>query len=291
MNLSPYVIDKRLVRRHFERAAKTYSQAAFLQREICARLLDRLSIVKITPTDILDGGCGTGCALQVLRERYPLAHIMALDIAPAMLQALRCEHANIKNIYPLAADIEALPLQTCCMDLIFSNLALQWCNDLPKTLQGLHATLRPGGLLMFTTLGPDTLKELRYVFNELDQHTHVNAFWDMHDIGDCLIDAGFSTPVMEMEMLQLTYKDMDSLLADIKGIGASNATMGRATGLMGRRRWQHIRQAYLQHFTLENGRLPATYEVLYGHAWVSESAHLSAGHNLKHGYIPIQPIS
>lgn len=272
-------IDKHLMRRAFERAAHTYDQAALLQREVSQRLLERLELVKLTPALVLDVGCGTGSGTRALARRYPTARVIGLDIAQTMLQVARQGDAWWRRKLPflggnvpqyIGGDLERLPLPAGSVQLLCSNLALQWCDDLPAAFAEFRRVLAPGGLLMFTTFGPDTLRELRQAFSGLDGHTHVNRFMDMHDVGDELSYAGFSTPVMDMEFLTLTYPDLMGLLRELKAIGAHNVTRGRGQGLMGKGTWRAMLANYEKLRTA--GRLPATYEVIYGHAWVNEQS-------------------
>jgi biotin biosynthesis protein BioC len=285
-----YVLDRAEVRRAFDQAAASYDAHAVLQREVCDRLLARLDYVKLAPARVLDVGAGTGYGTQQLRARYAAANLIALDLAPAMLHATRArfptpnwsQRARLRltpNASPLThlicADMERLPLKSSSVDLLWSSLALQWANDLAATLRGFHTALAPGGLLMFATFGPDTLKELRTAFAQVDHAPHVNRFADLHDIGDMLIDAGFASPVMEMEMLTLTYTDLKSLMLDLKGIGAHNASAQRRRGLMGTRAWRELQAAY--DALRVDGRLPASYEVIYGHAWAGDKLQRSDG--------------
>lgn len=270
-------IDKRLMRRAFERAATTYDQAAVLQREVGQRLMERLDFVKLAPELVLDVGCGTGAVSRALAQRYPESNTLGLDIAQSMLQVARQSDPWWKRKLPFMAgnlpsyvggDLERLPFATSSVNLLCSNLALQWCNDLPSTFAEFRRVLAPGGLLMFSSFGPDTLRELRQAFAGLDGYTHVNRFMDMHDIGDELSYAGFATPVVDMEYLTLTYPDLSSLLRELKAIGAHNVTSGRGHGLMGKKTWRTMSDNYEK--LRQEGRLPATYEVIYGHAWVNE---------------------
>jgi malonyl-CoA O-methyltransferase len=183
--------------------------------------------------------------------------------------------ASSQRVHRVCADMERLPLAPNSMNLVWSSLALQWAQDLEATLKGFHRVLAPGGLLMFATFGPDTLKELRAAFAVIDDAPHVNRFTDLHDIGDMLIHAGFSSPVMEMEMLTLTYADLKSLMHDLKGIGAHNAAAARRRGLLGKSAWAKLEAAYESH-RLE-GRLPATFEVIYGHAWAGDKTRREDG--------------
>ncbi|HUW00334.1 MAG TPA: methyltransferase domain-containing protein, partial [Gallionella sp.] len=165
----------------------------------------------------------------------------------------------------VCGDMEALPLAANSIGMVWSNLAMQWCNDLPATFTELHRVLEVEGLLMFSTFGPDTLKELRQAFNGVDRHNHLNRFTDMHDIGDMLVHSGFAEPVMDMEYITLTYDDVRGVLQDLKTIGAHNATGGRSQGLMGKNAWARLTENYES--LRRNGKLPATFEVVYGHAW------------------------
>lgn len=263
-------LDRRRVRDSFERAAAEYDQSAVLQHEIGTRLLERLDYVRIAPQRVLDAGTGTGRALAPLARRYPQARVVALDLAHSMLRTARQGarawwHLRDAHDY-ICGDVEQLPLANASVDLIYSNLVLQWCNDLDRVLAQTHRVLRPQGLLMFTTFGPDTLKELRASFRAVDNYTHVNTFIDMHDIGDALLRAGYADPVMDVERLTLTYPDVRSLMRDLKRIGAHNATHARPRGLFGRQQWAQLEAAY-QHYRSADGRIPASYEVVYGHAW------------------------
>ncbi len=278
------------VRRAFDHAAASYDAHAVLQREVCDRLLSRLDFMTLQPGRVLDVGTGTGYGLAHLRERYQHADLVALDISPAMLKAARArlpEHTwaqralarmatrRLPSHHAVCADMDRLPLATGSIDLVWSSLAVQWAHDLEATLKGFHDVLAPGGLLMFATFGPDTLKELRQAFAAVDDAPHVNTFIDLHDIGDMLIHAGFASPVMEMEMLTLTYADLKSLMRDLKGIGAHNAAAARKRGLLGKTAWSQLEQAYEVH--RRDGRLPATFEVIYGHAWAGDKTRREDG--------------
>ncbi len=265
-------IDKRHVRAAFDRAAAGYAAVAILQRETGRRLLERLDLIRLQPAAVLDAGAGTGEISNALGSRYAGARIISLDIAPAMLsrareQAPRLARWRGRRLF-ICADAERLPLAKNCVDMVISNLMLQWCNDLDAVLAGFRHALRPGGLLIFTTFGPDTLKELRMSWGGVDGHNHVNAFIDMHDIGDALLRLGYSEPVMDREDMTLTYADATTLMRDLKMLGAHNITGGRPRGLTGRKRLAQVIQAY-EGFR-RDGRLPATYEVLYGHCWMPE---------------------
>lgn len=270
---SEHNLDKKQLRAAFERAADSYDQAAVLQREISNRMLARLEYIKYKPGVILDAGSGTGYGTQQLAKRYPGSQLIAVDIAWAMLSHARPNTAWWQRLLPLqqqradyvCADIEQFPVKNESIGMIWSNLALQWCNDLDRTFAEMHRILRTDGLLMFSTFGPDTLKELRQSFAQVDTFSHVNRFVDMHDIGDLLVHNGFSTPVMDMEYITLTYDDVIGVMRDLKAIGAHNVLLGRQQGLMGKNKWQQAIAAYEK--LRRDGKLPATFEVVYGHAW------------------------
>lgn len=260
--------DKQLARRAFERAADSYDSAAALQQEIGARLLERLDLMRIQPRRILDLGCGTGHCMSGLFSRYPRAGVVGLDIALPMLAHARRRGRWLRRPLGVCADAERLPFGDACFDLVFSNLMLQWSVDLQRAFEEIRRVLRPGGLLLFTSFGPDTLTELRQSWAKVDNFSHVNHFPDMHDVGDLLLQARFSDPVMDVERITLTYGKLRDLMADLKHIGAHNVTGGRRRGLTGKRRMQALVDAY-ETYRLE-GALPASYEVVHGHAWLPE---------------------
>ena len=266
------LVDKRKVRLSFDHAAHDYDAAAILQREVCNRMLARLEYIKLVPKAILDAGSGTGNAIGALMSRYRGTPIVALDLAFAMVDYARRRlpwWQTLPGVRPLlravCGDLEVLPFADASMGLIWSNLALQWVNDLPRAFAEMYRVLAPGGLLMFSTFGPDTLKELRAAYRGVDRHTHVNRFIDMHDLGDMLVAAGYGDPVMDMEHLTLTYDSVRGLMRDLKAIGAHNATQGRPAGLSGKSALRAVESAYEAH--RRDGKLPATFEVVYGHAW------------------------
>ncbi|TXT24959.1 MAG: malonyl-CoA O-methyltransferase [Gallionellaceae bacterium] len=272
--MNAFEIDKRAVRRAFSRAAEQYDAAAVLQREVCGRMLERLDYIKLQPARVLDAGCGTGWGARQLGNRYKRAEIIALDIAIGMLRAARGTSGWWRTLFSgggqpcLCADIEALPLAAQSVELAWSNLTVQWCNDLPATFRELHRVLKTEGLLMFSTFGPDTLKELRTAFGGVDGYSHTNRFTDMHDIGDMLVAAGFAEPVMDMEIITLTYGDVKAVMRDLRAIGAHNATAGRPSGMMGKQAWSRVLENYER--LRRDGKLPATFEIIYGHAWKAQ---------------------
>ena len=273
MNMNEYQVDKRQLRQSFSRAATQYDAMAVLQKEIGKRLIERLDLIKLQPERILDVGSGTGTWSRALMQRYKNAEVISLDIAHGMLHQARQSRSFMERMRDrrryLCGDAEQLPVKDNSIDMIFSNVTLQWCRDLDSVFNEFQRVLKPGGLLMFTTFGPDTLTELRQAWAAVDDAVHVNAFVDMHDIGDALMRARVADPVMDAETLTLTYKDAKQLMRELKGIGAHNVSAGRNHGLTGKQKLQTMLNAYEQ-FRRTDDTLPATYEVVYGHAWGTE---------------------
>jgi malonyl-CoA O-methyltransferase len=260
-----FELDRADVRRSFDRASAAYDGAAVLQAQVRSELLDRLQWVRIEPVRMLDLGSGTGHAALELKRRFRRATVVALDIAPGMLHEARRRSRPFRRIERICADAHRLPLADGSVDLVFSNLLLQWCGALDAVLAEIRRVLASGGFLTFSTLGPDTLRELRAAWMAADAATHVNAFLDMHDIGDALTRAGFAEPVLDVERIEVTYPDVRALARDLKTIGAHNVTAARRRGLTSRGKWRAMGEAY--DAFRRDGRLPATYEVVYGAAW------------------------
>lgn len=261
-------LDKNKARRSFARAADDYDAVAVLQHEIGRRMLERLQTMRIEPRRILDIGCGTGMATAGLLRRYPKAEVIALDFALPMLAHARRRGRWRRRPRCLCADLDQLPLAAQSIDLVFANAAVQWSADPARAFAGIARVLRPGGLLLFSSFGPDTLHELRAAWSAVDGNPHVHDFVDMHDYGDMLMHAGLADPVMDVERMRLTYADAMQLMREIKLIGAGNASRARQRGLVGRRRIAAVCDAY-EGFRDRDGRLPVTYEVVHGHAWAT----------------------
>lgn len=259
MSLTP--LDRAAIRRSFERAASTYDHHAVLHREIGSRLLERIEFQRREPAVILDLGCGTGQTTRLLSEHHPSAKVIALDWAPAML----ARNAHQAQLAPLCGDMHALPLAARSIDLVFSNLALQWACDLPAIFGGLRRVMKPDAMLVFSCYGPDTLTELKQAWRSVDDRQHVNDHPDMHDVGDVLVSAGFREPVMDAERLTLDYPDVMSLMRELKGLGERNVASQRFRGLTARSSIEKLSQAY----GVFSGELraPASFEIIYGTAF------------------------
>jgi malonyl-CoA O-methyltransferase len=244
-------VDPLAARRAFERAARTYAGASRLEAEVGARMLERLDYLKIAPRAILDAGSGPSREAKALFSRYGKARYVSLDSSIGMLRSGRARFFERKDL--VCADLARLPLAAGSIDLVWSNMALHWTEPLPA-LREFHRVLAPEGLLMFTTLGPDSLKELRVAAGA----ARVHEFIDMHDLGDMLVAAGFSAPVMDMEMLRIAYRSPGALLEDLRASGQTNRRADRRRGLAAPRWLEQVRAAL---------GTQASFEVIYGHAW------------------------
>ena len=280
--MSQEFVDRQQVGRRFSKVAASYGEADFFAREVDRRMQERLDYVNIQPQRILDLGCSRGASFPDLAARYPAAELIGLDASPAMLDTGRGQRPGWqrwlglgKQSGPLrlAADASYLPLKSRSTALVWSNLLLHWLDDPLPALAEAHRVLDVGGLLMFSTLGPDSLKELRTAFS--DGYAHTQRFIDMHDLGDMLIGCGFADPVMDMEVITLTYEDIDAMFAELRAAGSSCAMKARRHGLTGRGVLEAARAAY--EAMRRDGKLPATFEVVYGHAWKVEAKKMADG--------------
>lgn len=268
-NNNSYLINQLSMVDSFNKAAQSYNQAAFIQREISHRLAERLDIFKMHPKVILDAGMGTGILTQQLIVKYPAATHYGIDIAYSMVnQAKQGLEIKTDSLF-LCADAALLPFENASVDLIVSNLVIHWCNDLLLIFKEFQRILKPEGVLLFSTLGPDTLYELRASWATVDNYSHVNTFLDMHPIGDDLLEAQFNDPVMDREYITINYSSVGEIMRDLKKIGAHNVTGGRRQGLTGKSNFKRMMRAY-DEYRNQEGLFPVTYEVIYGHALGSE---------------------
>lgn len=264
-------VDAARVRRSFARVAGRYAEGDFFAREIDRRMLERLDYVRLAPQRILDLGCSRGASLAPLGERYPEASCVGVDGVECMLPRRLASPlwrrwwtgGGPASVTYVAADAGCLPFAADRFGLVWSNLLLHWLDDPLRALAEAHRVLETGGLLMFSTLGPDTLRELRDSFT--DGHGHVQRTIDMHDLGDMLVSCGFADPVMDMEVITLTYDSLSALIKELRAAGSTCAMGDRRRGLMGRASWAALNAAY--ETRRREGKLPATFEVVYGHAW------------------------
>lgn len=261
MTITP--LDRQKIAQAFDRAARDYDEYAVLQREVESRLIERVGYFGLQPERVLDLGCGTGSGSLALTRAFPDAQVVSLDWSGNMLQQTQSRLMNQGNpCAPVRADMHQLPLASRRFDLVFSSLAIQWSTTEPALFNEVLRVLKPGGLFLFSSFGPDTLHELRSAWAEVDDLPHVNEFVDLRDVGDALVSAGFMDPVMDMEHLVLEYKDVMTLMRELKAIGAHNVASDRSAGLTGKSKLKAMLAAY-EAFHRDD-RYPATYEVVYG---------------------------
>jgi malonyl-CoA O-methyltransferase len=260
-------IDKKKAAAAFNRAAATYDTHDFLQKEVGSRVLQQLEYLVVDPKNIADLGAGTGRFSGILAKKYKKSKVHLVDFALRMLVRARSKRVFklLSRERYICGDIEALPIADGQMDLVFTSLALQWSSQLQQSAAEIRRVMSPGGLFLFATLGPDTLYELKRAFDSVSLSSHVGNFLDMHEVGDILSANGFSDPVLTTERIVVEYEDVMKLMRDLKGIGASNAALERPKALMGKRRLGAMVKAYDEF--RQNNKIPATYEVIIGHAW------------------------
>ena len=291
---APHPLDISVLRKRFNRAADSYANAAVVQREVGNRLLERFDVMRLTPATVLDVGCGPGTHTRVLADRFPDATVIAIDQAPAMVARAAPRARGLLDRVPglsawgkrprvrgLVSDMSALPLPREQADVLWSNFALQWANDLPALFAEWGRVLKVGGVLMFTAPGPDTLIELRRALTRagIEADSRVQRFTDLHDIGDMLVHAGFADPVMDMEVITLEYATAAALWRDIKAQGAVNSMQMRARGLLTPRKLRAIESA-LDSARKPDGPIRISVEVIYGHAWKIAPKKTAEGHGI-----------
>ncbi|TBR36038.1 MULTISPECIES: malonyl-ACP O-methyltransferase BioC [Dyella] len=263
--MSDFHVDRRQVRRNFGRAARTYEQHDALQRQVQDVLLERLDFYLDTPERVLDVGAGTGRGSALLKKKYGKAQVIAVDMAVPMLREAKQHAGWFKPFQRVCAEATSLPFPDHSVDVLHSNLCFQWVDDLAALFGECARVLKPGGLLAFTTFGPDTLRELRAAWASSDEQAHVSRFLDMHDLGDAMISAGLRDPVLDVDRYTMTYSEPRMLLKELQGLGATNADTTRGRGLMGKSHYRRMLETY--EGMRVDGRIPATWEVVTAHAW------------------------
>ena len=260
------LFDRRQLRRAFGRAAPNYAAVAALQREVEARLLEQLDYLDDrVPLRVLDLGSGPGRASGAMKKRWPKAEVIALDAALPMLREVPRHTRFWRPVRRVCADVSQLPFADQCTDVIFSSLCLQWLDNLPAVLGEFRRVLRPGGLLVFSTFGPDTLLELRDAYMAAGEVPPLSPFAAIQQVGDAMLAAGFKDPVLDRDRYTLTYPDLRALMHELRAIGAGDARSDRRRGLGGRARLRRVTEAY--EALRRDGALPSTWEVITAQAW------------------------
>ncbi|KAF1012757.1 MAG: Malonyl-[acyl-carrier protein] O-methyltransferase [Stenotrophomonas maltophilia] len=282
--------DARHIRRAFSRAASSYDAAAALQREVQGRLMESLDYLEArTPAVVLDVGTGAGHGAALMKKRWPKAQVIALDLALPMLAQAKRQAGWWKPFQRVCADAAALPLADNSVDVIFSNLCLQWVEDLPAVFAGFRRVLKPGGLLLCSTFGPDTLVELNEAFAAADERPHVSRFPPIAQFGDALMMAGFRDPVLDRDLFTLTYDDLPALMRELRALGATNARQDRRHTLTGRGRFAAAARTY-ETLRRDDGTLPSSWEVLYAHAWAPDPGAPIREHGQDIAAVPVSAI-
>lgn len=253
-----------------------YQKAAVVQKEIGERLFQRLDYLNMQPRYILDLGCGPGYFSKQLKKRYPKAEIVGVDLAFMMLHSAHHQQSMFKKWELVQADMMCMPFASGVFDLVFANQVIHWGNPLQAVMQEINRVMNINGCFMFSTLGPDTFQELRYAWSKVHSYAHTNEFADMHDLGDILLSEHFVDPVVDMEMLTVHYDTLPDLLKALKAQGVRNINQARNQGLTGSKAF-HAFQEAMQSFRAEEGQVPLTYEVVYGHAWKGAIHRTSSG--------------
>lgn len=264
-------LEQTHIARHFNKAARTYDSVAVLQQQVGKYLLERLQGIRCSPQIILDLGCGTGYFEPFLNKLYPTAKIVGLDKSSGMLSQAQLKETkySLGGINWVNGYAEKLPFRDHSFELIYSNLMLHWSSNFIECLKEIHRILKPEGLLLFSMVGPDTLQELRYCWKTVDEHPHVHQFVDMHDIGDNLLQTSFAHSVMDVEYFTLLYAEALDLMRELKKLGVQNIAKNRQRGLTSKGTLKKLIQTY-EGFRSQEGKLPATWEIIYGHAWSAE---------------------
>ncbi len=265
MSSDPGKIVFRDVQRQFDRAAVYFDAADFAHRTAFSGLLERLAPVTITPSRILDLGSATGTGSRQLAKAYRKSRVLSLDASARMLTRSRVKRPAFSGIREVQGDAAKLPLRTGSVDLVFANMLLPWIDDLPGCLAEVARVLAKGGVFAFSTLGSDSLTALRETWQTVDSLAHVAAFADMHDLGDALLQAGLADPVLDVDLLNVTYRDADSLMHDIRHAGAGNCLAGRRKSLTGKRRFAEFKRALMVYNSEDV--LSLKLELVFGHAW------------------------
>jgi malonyl-CoA O-methyltransferase len=260
LSLDDALPETRAARRAFDRA-RQFESACFIHDEARSRLIARLDVVRLVPAVAVDLGCATGRGAAALAARYPAALVLGVDSSLGMLRAAAARAGEAVRV--VGGDAAALPLRAGSVDLVLANLVLPWCR--PERLFAEAArVLTDGGALLFATLGPDSLQEVRAAFAAVDDRIHVHAAFDMHDLGDLALGAGLADPVLDVDRIEVTYADVAGLVGDLRAVGGVNVAGGRRRTLTGRRRWGRFVER------LPRGadrRLAVTVELILGQAW------------------------
>jgi malonyl-CoA O-methyltransferase len=256
------MLNSKHIRRRFERAALSFDDADFVHATTRDGLLARLEPLLVDAKTVVDLGAATGAASRRLSKRFKGAHVISIDIAHGMLRRARSKKLWLSKGSFAQADASSLPLPNGSVDVIFSNLLLPWFDDPGPAFSEIARVLRKGGVFAFATLGPDSLQEISRAWRQVDDRAHVNRFPDMHNLGDGLVNAGLSDPVLDIDRLSVSYETCERLFADLTAVGARNSLEQRTRGLTGRKHFAEMTDRLS-----DAGRIDLDLELVYGHCW------------------------
>ncbi len=259
------MLDSRLIRRRFERAAASFDDAAFVHAVTREGLLARLQPLVVQASTVVDLGSATCSTSQALSKRFGRAHVVSVDLAHAMLRRGRKHRAWFSKSSFVQATATALPFNAQSIDVIFANLLLPWIDDQTQVFAEIARVLRKGGVFAFATLGPDSLLEIRRAWSQVDDNAHVNHFSDMHDLGDGLVNAGLADPVLDVDRLSVSYDSTEKLFADLTAMGGRNALRERNRSLVGKQRFRQMSNELRKSST--DGKITLDLELVFGHCW------------------------
>lgn len=272
--------------RFFTRASRSFAEASVVHDHARAALLSRLDYFSLDVEICVDLGCGTGGLIRDLSIRWPNARRLGIDRNHSMCRATTtCKDSG--KAFVIGGCAERLPLKPGSCDVVLANLLLPWCLPEP-VLAEIARVLKPTGVFLFATLGPDTLVEVRRAWGTADDAVHVHAQFDMHDLGDLVAAAGLAEPVLDRELLTLTYADTDTLVRDLRGCGAVNSAAGRRKALTGTGRWRAFEHSLLA--GARDGQFQVSVELIYGHAWGGRDSRARPGTGPAETRIPLTDI-
>jgi len=281
-----FQLDPRIVARRFDRAASGFDSVDFVHAHTRQSLFERLQPIVIKAKTVLDLGCATGTASRELSRHFKGSRLLSLDLSRQMLNAALQKRRVFRLQSAINADATALPFADNSIDVVFSNLMLPWAGKPDRVFAEVSRVLRQGGLFLFATLGPDSLSSLRQSWHELDSGVHVNRFDDMHDIGDGLVRAGLSDPVLDVDRLVVSYASTEALFNDLTAVGARNSLQGRHRSLGGRQNFDRMR-ARLEN-TAVDGKINVSLELVYGHCWGGSAGSRDNAFHVDAGSIPVR---
>ncbi|NNC76628.1 MAG: methyltransferase domain-containing protein [Woeseiaceae bacterium] len=283
---NPFAISSASVQRRFDKASATFDSADFVHAATRDGLFTRLAPMLVDAKTVVDLGCATGKSIKPLANHFRGAKIIGVDASAGMLERCRARRYWFAKTSFVQADAQALPFPDGSVDVVFSNLMLHWVDDLPAVAREVARVLRKDGLFLFATLGPDTFAALRNAWARVDSYPHVHGFADMHDVGDCLSRSGLRDPVLDVDHLTVTYRDIDKLLQELSAAGARNALRHRYPGLMTPSRLASFRNNLAKE--ADDGDIAVGFEIVYGHCWGSGARSADGNVRIDAGAIPVR---